>query len=117
MPKKNKKDSYWLEIFDQYRNSGKSQSKFCLENSHPYSQFKYYWGKLVQKPQRSQSAVASDFIPVSIQTQPLHQSVTSYDVRSTTAVIELPNKIRCTLTIAPGDNQLSTLLKQLVAIC
>ena len=116
MSRKNQKDSYWLEIFDRYRASGKSQRQFCIDNNHPYPQFKYYWEKLVQKPQRADVKSDDHFVPVTIGS---HHQETAKSVlsRPTKAVIELPNEVRCTLTIGSGLDDLGSLLKQLVTLC
>lgn len=116
MPRKNHKDSYWLQIFDQYRASGKSQRQFCIDNNHPYSQFKYYWEKLVQKPKRVESTPDDHFVPVTI--APPHQETAKSALgRPTKAVIELPNEVRCTLTIGSDLDDLGSLLKHLVSLC
>ena len=116
MSRKNQKDSYWLEIFDRYRASGKSQRQFCIDNNHPYPQFKYYWEKLVQKPQRADVKSDDHFVPVTIGS-PHQETAKSVLSRPTKAVIELPNEVRCTLTIGSGLDDLGSLLKQLVTLC
>ena len=115
MPRTNQKDSYWLEIFEQYRASGKSQRQFCIENNHPYSQFKYYWEKLIHKPKRAESITDSHFVPVTI--GPSQEKTKTTLSRPAKAVIELPNDVRCTLSIESGLEDFGTLLKQLVSLC
>ena len=116
MSRKNQKDGYWLEVFDQYRASCKSQRQFCMDNNHPYPQFKYYWEKLVQKPKRTDMKSGNGFVPVTIGA-PIQEAAKSSLSRQTKAVIELPNEIRCTLTIGSGLDDLGSLLKQLVSLC
>lgn len=116
MSRTHQKDSYWLEVFEQYRASNKTQRAFCLQNNYKYPQFKYYWEKLVQKPSRDQMKAPNDFIPISIQS-PTQKPTKSESTHTAEAVIELPNGVRCTLTVGTDAVELSTLLKQLVTLC
>ena len=115
MSRKNQKDNYWLEIFDRYRASGKSQHQFCMDNNHPYPQFKYYWEKLVQKPKRAEPKFDENFAPVTIG-PPNQETANSALSRPTKAMIELPNEVGYTLTIGSGLDDLGSLLKQLVTL-
>lgn len=109
-------DNYWLKVFDDFKESGLTQRKFCMQHDYSYAQFKYYWEKLVQKPKQTQKTELNSFSPISIMSSPANVKAVNKD-GPIDVVIDLPNKIRCSIIINGISTQLPQLMKHLVTIC
>lgn len=110
---------YWEEILERYKVSGLSQMGFCKQNELSWNQFKYRWYQhnLELKAKAATSTSSSSralFEPVML-------ALPSITPKQTCTVVELaihfPNQIRCDVKIDLCANELSTLFKQLVALC
>ena len=110
------KDRYWLEVFEDYNQSGLSQKHYCKVKNLTHTQFKYYWEKLVLRNRpptsRSQSNV-NNFESIIVDTE----ATAELPVETTKMLVTLPNQIRCEFTVNTLTNQLTGLLKQLATLC
>lgn len=97
----------WEEIFERYKASGLSQPEFCRRNSLSNNQFQYRWYER-NKALKAQALSVERFETVSVASN----TTTSAPI---SAVIHLPNKIRCDAAVTIKD--LASLLSQLVQLC
>lgn len=116
MTKRMNQDNHWLKVFDNFKQSGLTQRKFCIQHDYSYAQFKYYWEKLVQKPKQNNKTELNSFAPISITPSSASSKAVNKD-KPIEMVIDLPNKIRCSISIDGASTQLTQLMKQLVSIC
>ncbi len=112
---------YWEEIHERYKVSGLSQMAFCKQNELSWNQFKYRWYQ--HNLELKAKARAATSIPPSSGAlfEPVMLALPSITPKQTSTVVELalhfPNQIRCDVKIDLCANELSTLFKQLVALC
>jgi|GWRWMinimDraft_6_1066014.scaffolds.fasta_scaffold09746_3 hypothetical protein len=116
---KNIKD--WEAIFAQYKGSNLSKKDFCKEEGLSWNQFRYRWDrKNLLKTVQAKSLIAERSHPpkVSFEAVSIISSCEPKELMNINEVsIYLPNHVRCDIKINFEVNQLTTLLKELVALC
>lgn len=110
----NPTEDHWLSIFEDCKQSGLSQRKFCDKNDLPFSKFRYYYNKLIRAKSSSANLnfqnEAVNFEPVIINKETSTQSVPSIPLK-----IKFPNQILCSIEVELIS--LKPVLKEIKSLC
>ena len=109
----------WESIFSEYKGSNLSQKDFCKIRGLSWNQFRYQWDRKNSKAVKSDSLILEGPpAKVSFEAISLISSCKPKEAMTINKVsIYLPNQVRCDIKLNLEANQLTTLLKQLLALC